>query len=719
MARWYAFPRVNLHPRSFAALLAAGLGLTACDEGAPPREPLAPPEVALRDADVRGSVPEDARVADVRIEASLDADEHVIDGTLELTWRNRTNRTVSSMPFHLYVNGFRADDTAWMNDARGRFRGDKLGEDGWGYMDISGVRQVGRGKVADVETGALDPTKLEWKELADPSLMEVELQEPVGPGESVKLEIDFVTKMPRVFARTGYYEDFHMAGQWFPKVGVLEEAAGWKAHTFTMWSEFYADFGNYEVVLDLPATMKVGATGIQVDRQEEGDRQLLTYRAEMVHDFAWVADPNFIESWTEQDGIWVHQLFPPDEEGTLDELADVQGWTLESMQQRFGPYPWSTVTQVLPPKGAEGAGGMEYPTFYTIGRRESTPPFLDERVTGYFVTVHEFGHQYFQGLVASNEHDQPWMDEGLNTFANILAYQDEYGEDSYVAKLFGHEIPIADFLRLQLGAALPLDPIDQPASAFPGQSPSYFQVSYGKAAAVLYTLRELVGHESFDAAMRGFVDEYRFRHPTGKQFEEFMIAGLGRSVRLVGDGGPGTVDLDVQDYFDQTLRTPFEADFTLIRANSRRKVREAGFYRHEHDGESKLHKHAPDGSHVDLDESPEDGDDGDYSDEQAEAVVTVMRRGTLRVPVELLVEFTDLSRELFLWDGRERYVTYTFPGKRLRRATLDPAHKLIFEAKRLDNTLYAPKVKHDKGVSNDVARMTEGLSLALMGGLVP
>ncbi len=311
---------------AWAAMAWMTLALAACDEPPelPPFDPVAEPDDPLRPASVRGVVPDHARVADYWIDARLDAERYEIAGTLRLSWRNRTQRSVDRLPFHLYMNGFRAEDTAWMLGARGDHRGQHFDRDRWGFIHVERVHQLARSHdeppTLSFEAPAPDSgTPLSFSEDADPTTMTVQLPEPVGPGEAIVLEIEFLTRLPQVFARTGYYDDFHMAGQWFPKIGVLEEAGGWQAHTFTLNSEFYADFGNYEVRLDVPAEMIVAASGILVEDQalepdQPGatERKRLLYRASMVHDFAWAADPDFVVHEASYSGIRIRQLLQPD-----------------------------------------------------------------------------------------------------------------------------------------------------------------------------------------------------------------------------------------------------------------------------------------------------------------------------------------------------------------------------------------------------------------------
>ncbi|MCA9687633.1 MAG: hypothetical protein KC457_36070, partial [Myxococcales bacterium] len=202
----------------------------------------------------------------------------------------------------------------------------------------------------DPELRASEPVALAWAEGEDPSVATLTLDAPVGPGADVTVELDFLTQLPRVFARTGHADDFHMVAQWYPKLAVLDPRDGWRNHVFTLHSEFYADFGDYTVELDVPANQIVGATGVRVSDEVVGDRRKLRYEAEMVHDFAWVADPDFVERWGEYEGIRIRQLIQPEhaQQSLVDVGAEEATSALQSL--RFGPYAWSTLTIINAPK---------------------------------------------------------------------------------------------------------------------------------------------------------------------------------------------------------------------------------------------------------------------------------------------------------------------------------------------------------------------------------
>ena len=701
---------------SIGALTLLGL-IMGCSEAPPEHRILPEPESALRPPELGGGVLPEARIADYRLEAHLDAETHRVTGTARVLWRNTTDLTVSTVPFHLYMNGFRAEDTAWMSEALGRHRRSTQHEDGpWGYIDVTEVSMT-PATAGDPESPPAEAIPLPYREDADPSTMTVDLPFEVGPDQEIELELKFVTQLPKVVARTGFGDSFHSVAQWYPKIGVLDED-GWQAHTFTPNDEFYADFGNYHVELDVPADVKVGATGIRTAETElEDGRKRLTYRAEMVHDFVWMTDPDFVIVDAEHKGIRIRQLIQPD---LVDTAVDHESATiaaLDSYEARYGPYPWSTVTIVHPPEEAEGAGGMEYPTLFTSSDRAQIPPWfrrhvMDERMSGVFTTVHEFGHQYFQGLFATREHEQPWLDEGLNSMSNILAYLDRY-EDPWILRLGNQKIYHTDLLGLLAGGRRAnLIPVDSPASVFAGLPGSYGITIYQKTATLMLTLRNLVGHEAFDEVFREYGERARFKHPRGRDLEGLFIEMLGRNPTLPTRAVDDSVQLDLEGYFEQALRTVRIVDFSLGYLSHQRIVGEEGWRRDDH------------GSLVGGEETPWylDKEIEDLEDAQVKSVVRVERVGYFHIPVELEVEFKDGSTERRIWQGNDPYKTFEWPGKRVVRAEVDPDRKLLLEHHRLNNIrLHRSEDggSPDDGLSRPLAEVTEALGWVILGGFLP
>jgi hypothetical protein len=301
----------------------------------------------------------------------------------------------------------------------------------------------------------------------------------------------------------------------------------------------------------------------------------------------------------------------------------------------------------------------------------------------------------------------------MNTTADMIAYHDAYGEDPWIMQLFGHPLTTGDMVRASLMNGSLLDPVDQDAGAYLNDVGSYGGMVYQKTAAIFLTLRGLVGVERYNEAIGAYAKAARFRHPRGQDLERIFVETLGDKVAMVGDGGPGTVWLDVQDYFDQGLREVSECDFAVHRLKNARLVGDVGWHRDEH------------GSLIET-EAPDDFDEGvaELPDDQVEATLIVHRKGDFRVPVEVLVEFADGSRERVTWSGQSRYGVFRWPGKRVRMAVIDPERKLWLESRRLDNVFYAHGQaegtdRPGDGLSDVVGDWSEAANLAALGGIGP
>ncbi len=389
----------------------------------------------------------------------------------------------------------------------------------------------------------------------DTTTLTVPLPHPVAPGEVLALSITFQTQFPEVFARTGYAGEFIMAGQWFPKIGVLlvdkSGAQKWHCDTFHANSEFFADFGVYDVKITLPETFVVAATGVLVAAAATPDHpgsRTLTYHAEDVHDFAFMADPWMVVSTTTAHGalgdILVRVVHRPDQAEYAPRHLEAAKRTLEMYGDLFGPYPWSIMTVIdPPPEAAESAGGMEYPTLVTTAG--------DVPISGLWiaeqVTVHEVGHNWFQGLLASNEVDEAFLDEGLNQWANGLVLDAWFGPDaSEMSSPFG-KIGYYAIERASVNADRTVTPITARSYDFPDFH-EYGEVTYSKTTQVMKTLEGLAGHDRVLAAMKDYATRARFGHPTRADLFAAFDANLGGDFHWFLDPAfdhPGGVHLEV------------------------------------------------------------------------------------------------------------------------------------------------------------------------------
>src|SRR5262249_383609 len=364
---------------------------------------------------------------------------HRITGRQHLEWRNTQAVPAATLAFHLYLNAFKNEDSVFMRESRRGEGRDWQEPTAFGWIDVKSMRAGDlelRERATIARCAEDEPVTANCK--MDETVMDVALPTPVPSGGRIDLDMEFEAQLPEIIARSGYAGDFHMVGQWFPKLGVFEAiratdgspSAAWNCHAYHADSEFFADFGEYVVELTVPAEVVVGATGVLTERRATaggGRKQTLVFHAEDVHDFAWTADRSFHIQRDRYQDIDVTVLYHAGQSqaGLTRELRAVKA-ALALLGQTAFPYPYRTLTIVEPSTKGIQAGGMEYPTLVT-----TAPGFLLRFLPGVreieSVTIHEFTHQYFYGMIASNEFEEPWLDEGLTEYTSGLVQELMFG----------------------------------------------------------------------------------------------------------------------------------------------------------------------------------------------------------------------------------------------------------------------------------------------------
>ena len=403
------------------------------------------------------------RVSTYKMTARLQPADRAIHGTQEITWRNTTGAPTSEVQLHLYINAFRDLRSTFMKESDAEFR-ELWRPHEFGSIQLNRVilrRDTGPAVDLTLSLCFIQPDD---GNVHDATVAQVPLPAPVAPGESIVLETQFTTVLPKAYRRTGYIPDAgFFCMHWYPKLGVLEERDGeavWNCHQFHANSEFFADFSVYDVELDVPGDYEVGATGQLRGTAESSagsGRKTLSFYQEDVHDFAWVADPDFVRyqetfepvsAATDEVAVAVaERLGVPVEEFDLPSTEiilllrpehDVESQRRRHFEAvkcalwffglRFGQYPYPSVTAVDPGRDVLGrrlGGGMEYPMLITCGTTLFPDP---RRPRPEGVTVHEFGHQYWYGLSANNEFEESWLDEGINSYSEGRAQWLWYAE---------------------------------------------------------------------------------------------------------------------------------------------------------------------------------------------------------------------------------------------------------------------------------------------------
>jgi hypothetical protein len=611
------------------------------------------------DSQVINKVPLSPRITGYKIDAKLNPAAKSIEGTMEAFWVNQTTETVSDIQLHLYMNAFKSKNSTLYKEMSYPSGKDTTV---YGYVDIkSFTSKDGTDFLPLVRYIHPDD-----KNKSDSTVIDVLLPKPAKPGDTVAVNIRFVTKLPSRIRRTGYSGNFYFAGQWFPKFGVYEPAGmrqriagGWNCHQFHANSEFYSDFSVYDVKITVPKDYVVGTGGMLMGESDaEGNTKVQTWRAEDIVDFAWTAWPGYA-AFTEQ---WKHVkitlLIPKTRlEQVERQFAAVKN-ALEYLDKNVGPYPWPHLTFIDPPTIGSGAGGMEYTTLFTSDSFYKVPGSIH---LPEMVTVHEFGHAYFMGILASNEFEEPWMDEGINSFWEERIMDHYWGENSSMIDLPMLRISDKSLSRLSYVRSDSRQVISNNEYSWNYPHQTYSMMSYEKTATWLYTMMGIIGEDATNEVFREYYKRWAFKHPSGKDF-----VNVANDVvrRIYGDKfGP-----DMNWFFDQTLYGTGICDYKVVGIRNDWQT-------------PKMKKDSTAGSTM-------------VTDSSKKAIARLERAGDIILPVDVLVHFMDGEEIHESWDGKSRFKDYTYYGeKKIQWVKIDPDYKIRMDVDFINNSMTEDPVR--------------------------
>jgi hypothetical protein len=462
------------------------------------------------------------------MEITLHTENHSYDGVQRLVYINNSPDTLSEVYYHLYYEAFRPGSMMDVRDRElphgGRLKIDRLPPELQGAVQVQSLKQQGMA--------------LNWN--VEETILRAPLKQPLLPGDSTVLEMTWKTQIPKVTRRGGWMSgegvEYSMS-QWYPKMAEYD-ASGWHADEY-VGREFYGVFGTFDVTITLPAAYVVGATGTVTNPDEVGcgyqlgavDTIIVSpasgtgtktwrFHAENVHDFAWVADRDYVHEITHWNDVPIHLLY---RRSATRLWTDAAVWTkamIAYFSQRFGAYSWPQFTVAM-----AGDGGMEYPQLIMVTGYRASTSLLN-------VIAHEVGHQWFYGMIGNNETEEAWIDEGLTQYLTEEATRKLFGLgdnpytglDSLVYPWI--ESPWIDLHQYyQLAVTRYEEQLSIPHDWMREDQTS--SLVYYKGMSVARMLEYMMGDSLFDAAMRGFVERWRYRHPSARDFEHAMEEASG------------------------------------------------------------------------------------------------------------------------------------------------------------------------------------------------
>ena len=445
--------------------------------------------------------------ADYEMEIELDVSSAQFNGKQRILYTNNSPETLNKVFYHLYFNAFRpgsemAGRQKSSLDVNRRFKViiDSIGPKSYGKIQVKNLKQNGI---------LLNPFFSE-------TILEVPLANPILPGESAVLDLEFSGQVPDLIRRSGKNSSegvaFSMA-QWYPKLAEYD-IDGWNASPY-LGREFHGVWGNFDVKITLDKNFTVAASGYLQNPEDIGKgykkikrskskKGKLTWHfiAPNVHDFTWAADKDYIHDiYPGPNNVKLH-FFYKNNPSIIDNWKKLQPLTAELMEyfnSSIGDYPYKQYSVVQ-----GGDGGMEYAMLTLI---------TGERKFGSLVgvTAHELAHSWFQNILATNEMKHEWMDEGFTTYISTIATDKVLKEN----KIFPLRNAYLGYYNLALSG------IEQPQQTNANRyayNYAYESSAYNKGAVFLSQLGYIIGKENLNTSLKIYFEEFKFKHPTPRDF---------------------------------------------------------------------------------------------------------------------------------------------------------------------------------------------------------
>jgi len=586
----------------------------------------------MHNADIEPLSP---RKANYEMNLVLDETNHQVSGTSTITWINDSPDPVSFVRMYMYLNAFSSSKSSYLRTGRGLGSEQERDDADWGWVKVISATQ---------DQSLLDQQYVSPNDgnADDKSVLEITLEDAVQAGDTLMLMLEFAAKLPRIFGRSGFAEHGFMHWvHWYPKLGVYEQDLqgqwGWNCHQFLPQMEFYGDHGNYDVTVDAPADWTLGGSGcMTVDALGSG-RSQYRFAAHDVIDFGWVASPVLISMEEKWRHVSVRLLHPQSHSGHVDRLMYAATFGLEYMSQYVGEYPYSTLTILDPPVYGLRSGFMEYPTYITGGSFYAWPKQIR---TIESLILHEFSHQYFMQILANNEKEEPWLDEGFATYYEDRIMEAMIGERSSLFDVFGYHVSNSDFTRKEYVSIAEgeTDPIATRGWEIQGP---YKAIVYSKTATFLKTVERYIGRVSFDQMMQTYFERFKFTHPRGPDFLNLLRTTIAQT--------PNILTPHAEKFIQEAIYGTGTCDYSVTGVEQSQKT---NVFHHK---------------------------------------ISLNGAGDLKLPVEILVEFEDGVDQLIMWDGQDAsHQIELTADHRILKVEIDPERKNLLDLD-LNNNSFAAK----------------------------
>ncbi len=451
-----------------------------------------------------------------KIEADLDTGAKKLSAIEYFCYYNNSPTVLETIYMHLYPNAYKDANTAYSHETA-YLPGKKFRDadpETRGFINISSVTS--------------EVSQVDYK--MDTTILSIILDQPLNPGDSIQIIIEFEIKLPKIFSRFGYRDEHYEFVQWYPKACVFDQQ-GWHLDTYHAIGEFYGEYGDYDIIINLPVDYVVAATGMQRPAHDDGkltiykgNQKTVRFIANNVHDFAWVCDPDFLTKEIKADHVEVTVFF---RRKNRNKWRNVDIYTIGAIcrfNRWFGKYPYPRLSIV---EGMSPMSGMEYPMLIIINESDDPLTRMSE-----LCIAHEIAHQWFYGALGFNEMDEAWLDEGLATYAENRYFEDRYGKNGTIFKtnLFPYfSRRYYNMVLYYITQTNGLErPVSEPAYELYKEPIAYLNNAYSKPALFLTNLESYMGRETFERVIQTLYARFKFKHPKTDDFIDVCeeVSGL-------------------------------------------------------------------------------------------------------------------------------------------------------------------------------------------------
>ncbi len=603
--------------------------------------------------------PLSVRTASYDIDLTLDVDKKQVKATQTLTFINPSDDTIWTMPFHMYYNAFKNNKSTFLTGT-GRIDRSISKEAAenceWGWVEVL--------KATDSEGNDLEMQYIQPEDSNpnDHTVLEIKLKRPVLPRATYVLEMDWHSQIPKIMARTGYQQEFYFMAQWYPKLGVYEPAGTrfakegqWNCHQYHTTTEYYGEFGVYNVSMTVPKKFKLAASGFEVNQKEKGGQITYTYLAEDVIDFTWTASPNFVEIKDKWKDVDIKLMMMPEHLHYKDRYLNPTKKTLEFLEKFVAKYPYPYLTVVSPPVHGLGAGAMEYATLFTAPTLSGFPMGIRTTET---LVIHELVHQFFYQIISTNEQEEPWMDEGFTAYFEAKIMDEYYPKGIITWDYMNIHVGSEEFRRGRFFNAenIKVNPMSDAGWEF--RHGSYAQIVYGKGATMLSTLENMVGTSVMKNIIQTYYERWKFKHPCRQDFIDIVNEIV---PKRLGDKFGSNMDW----FFEQAIYGTEICDYEVHDVLIKRVTEPWGFFEQTEDCEKPT----------------------DNSSKLYESKIIFFRQGEFIVPQEIKVTFDNGEEILEYWDGKSRsYELKYVDTKQVTSVIIDPEYKIQLDKNLINNS---------------------------------